>query len=91
MTDLTSMTLADARKGIAAKTFTSLELTNAHLVAMEKARVLNAYVLETPDEARVQAKAADAKIAKGDVGPLAGIPLGIKDPMASSSPARRAA
>ncbi len=79
MTDLTSMTLADARKGIAAKSFTSLELTNAHLAAMEKARALNAYVLETPEQAREQAKAADAKIAKGDVGPLAGIPLGIKD------------
>jgi aspartyl-tRNA(Asn)/glutamyl-tRNA(Gln) amidotransferase subunit A len=79
MTDLTSMTLADARKGIAAKTFTSLELTDAHLAAMEKARVLNAYVLETPEQARAQAKAADAKIAKGDAGPIAGIPLGIKD------------
>lgn len=79
MTDLTSMTLADARKGIAAKSFTSLELTEAHLAAMEKARALNAYVLETPEQAREQAKAADTKIAKGDVGPLAGIPLGIKD------------
>ena len=79
MTDLTSMTLADARKGIAAKTFTSLELTNAHLAAMEKARVLNAFVMETPEQARTQAKAVDAKIAKGEVGPLAGIPLGIKD------------
>jgi aspartyl-tRNA(Asn)/glutamyl-tRNA(Gln) amidotransferase subunit A len=79
MTDLTSMTLADARKGIAAKSFTSLELTEAHLAAMEKARALNAFVLETPEQARAQAKAADAKIAKGDAGPLAGIPLGIKD------------
>ncbi|MCX7309259.1 MAG: Asp-tRNA(Asn)/Glu-tRNA(Gln) amidotransferase subunit GatA [Afipia sp.] len=79
MTDLTSMTLADARKGIAAKTFTSLELTDAHLAAMEKARVLNAFVMETPEQARTQAKAVDAKIAKGEVGPLAGIPLGIKD------------
>ncbi len=79
MTDLTSLTLADARKGIAAKSFTSLELTDAHLAAMEKARVLNAYVLETPEQARAQAKAADAKIAKGDIGPLAGIPLGVKD------------
>ena len=61
MTDLTSMTLADARKGIAAKTFTSLELTEAHLAAMEKARALNAFVLETPEQARTQAKAADAK------------------------------
>ena len=57
MTDLTSLTLADARKGIAAKSFTSLELTDAHLAAMEKARVLNAYVLETPEQARAQAAA----------------------------------
>src|SRR4029077_13724723 len=43
------------------------------------ARVLNAYVLETPDEARAMPRESDAKIAKGEGGPLAGIPLGIKD------------
>lgn len=79
MTDLTSLTLAEARKGLAAKTFTSLELTDAHLSAIEKARVLNAFVMETPDRARDMAKAVDEKIAKGEGGPLAGIPLGIKD------------
>ncbi|MEW6147318.1 MAG: Asp-tRNA(Asn)/Glu-tRNA(Gln) amidotransferase subunit GatA [Bradyrhizobium sp.] len=79
MTDLTSLTLAEARKGLAAKTFTSLELTDAHLSAIEAARVLNAFVMETPDEARAMAREADSKIAKGDAGPLAGIPLGIKD------------
>ena len=79
MTDLTSLTLAEARKGLAAKTFTSLELTDAHLSAIEAARVLNAFVMETPDKARAMAREADSKIAKGDAGPLAGIPLGIKD------------
>src|SRR5260370_26702966 len=79
MTDLTSLTLAEARKGLAAKTFTSLELTDAHLTAIEAARVLNAFILETPDQARAMAREADGKIAKGDGGPLAGIPLGIKD------------
>ncbi len=79
MTDLTSLTLAEARDGLARKTFTSVELTDAHLAAMERARALNAYVLETPEQARAMARAADEKIAKGDVGPLAGIPLGIKD------------
>src|SRR4030095_5138351 len=79
MTDLTSLTLAEARKGLAAKTFTSLELTDAHLNAIEAARVLNAFVMETPDRARDMAKAVDEKIAKGEGGPLAGIPLGIKD------------
>src|ERR1700704_3561328 len=79
MTDLTSLTLAEAREGLANKSFTSLELTDAHLGAIEAARALNAFVLETPDQARAMARAIDARIAKGEGGPLAGIPLGIKD------------
>jgi len=79
MTDLTSLTLAEARAGLADKSFTSLELTDAHLEAIEDARVLNAFVMETPDQARAMAREADAKILKGEGGPLAGIPLGIKD------------
>jgi len=79
MTDLTSLTLAEARDGLASKSFTALELTDAHLKAIEGARALNAFVLETPDQARAMARKADANIAKGDCGPLAGIPLGIKD------------
>jgi aspartyl-tRNA(Asn)/glutamyl-tRNA(Gln) amidotransferase subunit A len=79
MTDLTSLTIAEARKGLADKSFTSLELTDAHLSAIEAARALNAFVLETPDKARDMARAVDAKIARGEGGPLAGIPLGIKD------------
>jgi len=79
MTDLTSLTLADARDGLKAKSFTALELTDAHLVAMAHARALNAYVLETPEEARMMARAADIKIGKGEGGPLAGVPLGVKD------------
>ena len=79
MTDLTTLTLAQARDGLADKSFTSLELTDAHLAAMAQARALNAYVLETPDQARAMARAADEKIAKGEIGPLAGIPLGVKD------------
>ena len=79
MTDLTSLTLAEARAGLASKSFTSLELTDAHLRAIEAARALNAFVMETPDQARAMARAIDARIAKGEGGPLAGIPLGIKD------------
>src|SRR5216117_716535 len=79
MTDLTSMTIAEAKAGLANKSFTSLELTDAHLAAIEAARSLNAFILETPDQARAMARAIDARIAKGEGGPLAGIPLGIKD------------
>src|SRR5438046_1016807 len=79
MTLLTSLTLAEARDGLGKKSFTSLELTDAHLKAIERARALNAFVLETPEQARTMARSADAEIAKGSGGPLAGIPLGIKD------------
>src|SRR3978361_574917 len=79
MTDLTSLTLAEAREGLANKSFTSLELTDAHLAAIEAARALNAFILETPEKARAMARAVDAKILRGAGGPLAGIPLGIKD------------
>jgi len=65
MTDLTSLSIAQAREGLAKKSFTSRELTDAHLSAMEAARALNAFVLETPERARSMAQEADAKIAKG--------------------------
>jgi aspartyl-tRNA(Asn)/glutamyl-tRNA(Gln) amidotransferase subunit A len=79
MTDLTSLTIAEARDGLAEKSFSAAELTAAHLAAMERARTLNAFVLETPERARAMAQAADARIAAGDVRPLEGIPLAIKD------------
>lgn len=61
------------------KRFSAVELTDAHIAAVERARALNAYVLETLDHATVMAKASDACIAKGDAGPLEGIPLAMKD------------
>jgi aspartyl-tRNA(Asn)/glutamyl-tRNA(Gln) amidotransferase subunit A len=79
MTNLTSLTIAEARKKLAAKEFSALELTDAYIAAIEKARGLNAYIVETPEQARSMAKASDAKIAKGEAGALEGIPLGIKD------------
>ncbi|MFN3688948.1 Asp-tRNA(Asn)/Glu-tRNA(Gln) amidotransferase subunit GatA [Salinarimonas sp.] len=79
MTNLTDLTLAEARDGLAKKDFSARELTQAHIDAMEKARDLNAYVLETPDQALAMAEASDARIAKGEAGPLEGLPIGVKD------------
>ncbi len=79
MTDVNTLTLAEARDAVQAKEISALELTQAHLAAMEKARALNAYVVETPEKALDMAKASDARIASGDAGPLEGLPLGIKD------------
>jgi aspartyl-tRNA(Asn)/glutamyl-tRNA(Gln) amidotransferase subunit A len=79
MTGLTELTLTDAREGLSRKRFSAEELAKAHIAAMEQARVLNAFILETPEKALEMARASDARIAKGESGPLEGIPLGIKD------------
>ena len=79
MSELTSLSLAAARDGLAKKDFSAVELADAYLLAIEKARALNAYVLETPERATAMAKASDARIAAGKAGPLEGIPLAIKD------------
>ncbi len=84
MSELTSLTLAEARDALRAKKISAKELADAHLSEMEKARVLNAYVLETPEHAQKMAAASDAKLAKGEGGPLEGIPLGIKDLFATN-------
>ena len=79
LSDLTSLTLAEARDGLKARRFSSRELTEAHLQAMERAKGLNAYVVETPEQALAMAGASDAKLAAGDAGPLEGLPIGVKD------------
>jgi aspartyl-tRNA(Asn)/glutamyl-tRNA(Gln) amidotransferase subunit A len=79
MTEPTSLSLAQARDLLRAKKLSAAELADAHIAAIERARLLNAYVLETPDKARAMAKASDARLAKGEGGALEGIPLGIKD------------
>jgi aspartyl-tRNA(Asn)/glutamyl-tRNA(Gln) amidotransferase subunit A len=79
MSALTQLTLKAALDGLKAKAFSSEEITRDYIAAIEKARVLNAYVLETPEKALEMARAADARIANGTAGPLEGAPLGIKD------------
>ena len=79
MSELTELTLAQARDGLRSRSFSASELTQAHLSAIERARELNAFVSETPDQARAMAKAADERLGTGQARPLEGLPLGIKD------------
>lgn len=79
MTDLTKLTITEALKGLKEKKFSAVELTKEYLNKMESCRELNAYVLETPEKALEQAKAADEKYKNGTNGALEVIPLGIKD------------
>ncbi|WP_102958316.1 Asp-tRNA(Asn)/Glu-tRNA(Gln) amidotransferase subunit GatA [Mangrovicella endophytica] len=80
MTDLTALTIAEARDRLIAKDVSASELTEAYIKAIDAANeTLNTYVAVTPEKARDMAKASDARIAKGEAGALEGIPLGIKD------------
>ena len=79
MNDLTALTLAEAREALATGAASSVELTKAHLDRIERAKALNAFVTVTADHAIDAAKASDARRAKGDAGPLEGLPLGVKD------------
>ena len=80
MSELTALTIAEARDKLKAKAFTATELTEAYIAAIESANdKLNAYVAVTPEKAREMAKASDARIAEGKAGALEGIPLGVKD------------
>jgi aspartyl-tRNA(Asn)/glutamyl-tRNA(Gln) amidotransferase subunit A len=80
MSDLTKLTLADARGGLRARRFSAVELTEALLKAVEAGNgTLNAYVLTTPEIALRQARDSDGRLGKGTARPLEGLPLGIKD------------
>jgi aspartyl-tRNA(Asn)/glutamyl-tRNA(Gln) amidotransferase subunit A len=79
LTVLNDLTLAQARIGLAAKQFSAVELARAHVDAIEEARALNAFIVETPDRALAMAAESDARLARGDSRPLEGIPLAIKD------------
>ncbi len=79
MTDLTSLTLAEARDQLKSRAISSIEIAQAHLEAMDRAKSLNAYVAATPEKALAMAAESDARLARGEGGPLEGLPIGVKD------------
>ena len=80
MSELTALTIAEARDKLKAKAITATELTDAYIAAIDSANEkINAYVAVTPEKAREMAKASDVRIAEGNAGALEGIPLGVKD------------
>ena len=65
MTELTSLTLAQARDGLRKRDFRAVELAEAYLAAMAKARSLNAYIVETPERALAMARESDLRLDRG--------------------------
>ncbi len=73
-------TIAELSAGLKAGEFSSEEITRHFLGRIESLdSTYNSFVTVTADQAIEQAKAADARIAAGESGPLTGIPLGQKD------------
>ncbi|QQR69782.1 MAG: Asp-tRNA(Asn)/Glu-tRNA(Gln) amidotransferase subunit GatA [Alphaproteobacteria bacterium] len=79
MSALTRLSLSEALDGLNKKEFCAVDLVQDHIKAVEDARVLNAFTKETPEIALAAAKESDARRAKGQAGPLDGIPIAVKD------------
>ncbi|MBA3669769.1 MAG: Asp-tRNA(Asn)/Glu-tRNA(Gln) amidotransferase subunit GatA [Sphingomonas sp.] len=79
MTDITGLTIAKLRDGFRAGEFSAREIAEGYNAAVAGARALNAFTVETPEDALACADVADKARGSGEPGSLAGIPLGIKD------------
>ncbi len=76
---LNALGIAEARELLARRAVSAVDLTMACLSAMDAGTPLNAFVHPTPDIALAQARAADARLARGEAPAMCGIPVGVKD------------
>jgi aspartyl-tRNA(Asn)/glutamyl-tRNA(Gln) amidotransferase subunit A len=72
-------TVAALSAALRRKEISSVELTRAFLERINKYKELNAFITVEPERSLAQARAADARIAKGETGALTGIPIAQKD------------
>ena len=86
MTELTDLGVAAIRDGVAAGSFTAVEVAeafNANVAAAQDA--LNAFIVATPEKAIEAARTVDAKRARGELlGKMGGVPIGMKDLFATA-------
>jgi Asp-tRNA(Asn)/Glu-tRNA(Gln) amidotransferase A subunit family amidase len=81
MTDACDLTAVDARRLIGTKELSPVELLESCIARIEAVNpALNAFVATCFERAREEAEAAEDEVMAGDVlGPLHGLPLGVKD------------
>jgi aspartyl-tRNA(Asn)/glutamyl-tRNA(Gln) amidotransferase subunit A len=80
MTELHHLTLAELADGLRSRQFSSVEVARHFLARIERLNpTLNAFVTVTAEQALEAAARADERLAKGEAGLLAGLPLAHKD------------
>src|SRR6476469_4542562 len=79
-TELTELTIAEARRRLDARELSAAELTEAHITRIEQVEpALQAFITPMFEQARELAQAADTRLRDGAGEPLTGIPIGLKD------------
>ena len=83
--ELTRLTITELASRIRAKEVSPVEVTEAALAQADRLQpTINSFITILYDSARAQAKEAESAIARGNYkGPLHGIPVGIKDNIAT--------
>lgn len=78
--ELVRLTAAQARILLDRREISAVELLEAHLAHIERVEpLIHAFITLTPEVARRQAEAADARLARGEGALLTGIPIALKD------------
>ena len=78
--NLTELTIKEAARLLRLHSFSAAELVTAHIDQIERLdRRVRAFLRFTPELWEKQAEEADARIKDGDMGPLVGIPMAVKD------------
>ena len=79
--DVSSLTISSIQSALRAREYSAEELAQAALAFAERENPsTNAYLMLSPERALAAARAVDAKLAAGqDPGPLAGVPVAVKD------------
>ncbi|MDE2838584.1 MAG: Asp-tRNA(Asn)/Glu-tRNA(Gln) amidotransferase subunit GatA [Chloroflexota bacterium] len=85
MSDLHYQTVSQLSGALAEKEISSVELTDSHLERIaELDPRIGSYLAVTPETALAQAHEADRRIARGEAGPLTGVPVQLKDNLSTS-------
>lgn len=79
MSNLTDLGVAAIRDGFRAGDFSAREVADAFNANVAGAKALNAFIVETPEHAIAAAETADRDRSEGNLKPLSGVPIGMKD------------